>query len=166
MRMIIVKQPTDLQALSERLLGKGSVSKVVLQSLERLNPHVDFGKIEAGTVLLVPDVPGLRKGESAPVSAEAFEEFQQQIMEGLDAAVARVNRGYETLGSQRKELSAILKPVAVKRILEGDADLMRQLDEATEVSKSDQQRAKEAEKTLQVLRHAKMELALLAKRLG
>ena len=167
MRMIVIKQGTNLQALSTRLLAGGAGKEGALQSLQRLNPHVeDFAKIEAGTVLLVPDLPATRDGESTSISGEAFAVFREQVSEAVDAAVARVRSGYEALAAQRKDVTALLKTAAVKRMLEAEPDLRKQLDATTELFKQDQQRAKEAEKTLETLQEANHELRALAKLVG
>lgn len=166
MRMIVIKQGTDLATLSARLLAGGTGNEGALQSLQRLNPHVDFRAIEAGTVLLVPDLPGLRAGESTSISGEAFAAFQQQVSGAVEAAVARVRSGYEALAAQRQDVTAVLKSAAVRRVIEADPDLKSQLDAATQVFKQDQQRAKDAETTLQALQQAKDEMQALAKLLA
>ena len=45
MRMIVIKQGTDLQALGTRLFGSTAREDNGLQHLQRLNPHIDFKKI-------------------------------------------------------------------------------------------------------------------------
>jgi len=167
MRMIVIKQATDLPALGARLLGAGAAHEGALQGLQRLNPHVDFGRLEPGTVLLVPDQPGLCAGESRSVSGEAFDAFEEQVNASVNAAVARVRSGHEALAAQRQEVAALLKSAAVRRLIESDPDLKQELDAAAQVFKQDQQQAKEAEKTMQLLQEqAKAELAALAKLLG
>ncbi|HEY2925279.1 hypothetical protein, partial [Piscinibacter sp.] len=78
-----------------------------------------------------------------------------------------VRSGHEALAAQRQEVAALLKSAAVRRLIESDPDLKQDLDAAVQVFKQDQQQAKEAEKTMQLLQEqAKAELAALAKLLG
>ena len=166
MRMIIIKQATDLQALSTRLLTAGAGKEGALLSLQRLNPHVDFNRLDAGTVLLVPDQPGVKTGESTSIGGDAFDAFQEQVRASVDEAVARVRNGYAGLTAQHTEVAAVLKGAALKRALEADPDIKGELERAAQVFKRDQQQAKEAMAQLQALQaQASEELARLAKRL-
>jgi seryl-tRNA(Sec) selenium transferase len=88
------------------------------------------------------------------------------MLASVDAAASRVRGGYEALLTEQKEVAVVLKSAAVKRALETDPDLKLQIEAATQVFKQDQQRAKEAEQTLQTLQQAKDELGALAKLLG
>jgi hypothetical protein len=165
MRMIVIKQGTDLQALGARLLG--AAREGALQSLQRLNPHVDFKRIEPGTVVLVPEQPGLREGESASVGGEAFGAFSEQARAALEATATRVRSGHEARLAQQKDVAAVLKSPALKRLLEADPDLKKELDAALQVFKDDQQAAKESEKLLKTLQdESAVELAALGKLIG
>ena len=167
MRMIVIRQGTDLQSLGARLLSASEGRDAALEQLQRLNPHVDFKRIEPGTVLLVPDLPGLREGETSSVGGQAFEAFHEQLTGSLDAAITRVRRGHEALVQQRQEVNAVLKTASVKRLLEADPDIKPQLAAAAQVFKQDQQQAKDADKMLDSLQqNAAAELASLAKLLG
>lgn len=167
MRMIVIKQSTDLQALGARLLGAGGASESALQSLQRLNPHVDFNRIEPGTVLLVTEQPGLREGESASVGGEAFEAFSEQVRAVLEATASRVRSGHEARLAQQKDVAAVLKSPALKKLLESDPDLKKELDAALQVFKDDQRAAKESEKLLKTLQdQSAAELASLTQLLG
>ena len=63
MRILVIKQDTDLQALSGRLLSaklSGDQADSALEALQHLNPHADLKKLRIGTVLLVPEAPGFK----------------------------------------------------------------------------------------------------------
>ena len=167
MRMIIIDRASDLKALETQLFANADGKEATLQQLQRLNPHVDLQRIEPGTVLLVPDRPGIAKDATTPVTAGAVDEFSKQVGDALDSAGARVRQGYQALAAQRQEVTAVLKTAAAKRLLESDPDLSRQLEAAAKVFKDDQQRAKDAEATLKTLREgSKAELDTLAKLLA
>lgn len=162
---VIVIDKNNLQAFS-RLLGDKIGSGSALDQLKNLNPHVDFKKIELGTVLLIPDTPAFHHAESLSVTGGAFDALREQMLASVDAAASRLRGGYEALVTEQKEVAVVLKSAAVKRALEADPDLKLQIEAATQVFKEDQQRAKEAEKTLQILQQTKDELDALAKLLG
>lgn len=169
MRMIVIDpKDTDAKALVERLIENGSGNESALKTLLQMNPHiVDLSKLSAGTVLLVPDAPGFRAGESTSIAGAGFEALGAQMREAAEEVQARVRRGHELLATQRKELAGALKAAGVKRLIESDPDLKKQLDEAEVVFKNDQQQAKDTEKALEALqRQLAEELGALAKMLG
>lgn len=167
MRMIVIKQATDRQALGNQLLVSAAGNEGALERIELLNPHVDFGRIAAGTVLFVPDLPGLKAGASASVGGQAFDAFRDQVGASLDAVAAQVRKGYATLASERNDVMTVLKGAVVRRLLESDPDLRPQLDAAAQVFKQDQQNAKDAEVMLKTLQQGALtELDVLAKLLA
>ena len=167
MRMIVIKQGTDMQALALRVLGSGAAREGAVQGLQRLNPHIDFNRIEPGSVVLVPDQPGAREGESASVSGEAFAAFSEQAKAAVDGAVARVRSGHEARLAEQKDVATVLKAPTLKRLLEADPDLKKELDAALQGFKDDQQAAKESERSMKILQdQVTAELAALGKLLG
>ena len=132
MRMIVIKQGTDLQALGTRLFGSTAHKD---NGLQRLNPHIDFKKIEAGTVLFVPDQPGLKTGETNSVSGWVFDEFRAQVSDSIDASATRVREGFATLADERQTINAVLKSAAIKRLFEADPALKPQLEAALQIFK-------------------------------
>ena len=167
MRMTVVNKAADAASLVSQLGVDGAGKAHLLLQMQRLNPHVDFKRIEPGTVLLVPDQPGLKAGETSSVGGQAFDAFRDQVTGSMEAATRRVRQGHEALAAQRAEVNAVLKTAALKRLLEADPDLKPQLDAAAEVFKQDQQRAKDADATLKILQDGVLaELAVLAKRIA
>lgn len=167
MRMIVVKQSTDLQALGARLFGANALSEGALHGLQRLNPHVDFARIESGTVVLVPEQAGLREGQSASVGGAAFEVFSEQARTALDEIAARVRSGHEARLAQQKDFGALLTSRTLKELLNADPDLKSELDVAQQVFKDDRQAAKESETLLKTLQEqSAIELAALGKLVG
>ena len=168
MRIVVTNRDTpDLQALGARLFGAGTAREGALQELQRLNPHVDFNRIEPGTVVLVPEQPGLRSGKSASVGGEAFEAFSEQARAALEATASRVRSGHEARLAQQKDVAAVLKSPALKRLLESDPDLKKERDAALQVFQEDLQAAKESESLLKALQgQSALELAGLGKLLG
>ena len=167
MRMIVIDQATDLQALTTRLLGAKAGAGASLDTLKQLNPHVDFERLGAGTVLLVPDLPGLRDGQTGSIGGQAFDTFSQQVLADFDAAATRVQAGHAARLTDQKELTALFKGTALKRAFEADRELKAQADAAAQVLKQDGADAKAADEALKALKQGlDTELAALAKLLG
>ena len=167
MRMIVLDEATDLEALAARLFGANGHADGAIDKLTHLNPHVDFKKIAAGTVLLIPEEAGLREAQTASVTGDAFAVLREQMLASLDAASSRVRDGYDARLAEQKEVVVVLKLAAVKQAIAADPDLKPQIEAGTQVFKQDQQQARDAEKTLQTLQEqAAAELASLTKLLG
>ena len=167
MRLIVVDERTDLEGLRKRLVGGKAVTEGALERLKSLNPHLNLEKIPAGSVLLVPDLPGLRKGETTSVAGDPFAALSETFLAAVDAAIARARDGAKALLSEQKEVSAVVKSAAFRRALEADPELREQVETAAQVFKQDQEEAKASGETLKALRQeAGAELAALAKLLG
>ena len=164
MRMIVIQQATDLQALGTRLLGAKAGAGNGLEALKNLNPHVDFGRLGAGTVLLVPDLPGLRDGETTSIAGQAFVAFNEQVLSDVDDATVRVRAAHAARLADQKDLGALLKGAALRRAFDADPELKSQADAAAQVFKQDPADAKAADETLKALKDlAGIELVALGK---
>jgi hypothetical protein len=149
MRTIVVKEGTDLAALAARIVRPKVDRTAPLQQLKALNPHVDFARIDAGTVLLVPDTAEFEPSASTSVAGEAFAGLAENLRAGFDIASARIRTAYERLDEERKEVSTIARSAAMKRILATDPELKAQLDQVERRNKADAALGKEAGETLQ-----------------
>lgn len=166
MRVILIKQASDLQALTTRLIGKKSAaaSSAALDHLKALNPHVDFNRIEAGTVLLLPDTPDIKADDrdSHSIADDTFEDLSRHMKEGFGAAAARVAKATDDLAADRSAVASAVKTAPVKRLIESDALLKKQLDEANEVSNAELKKLKDAAKQVETMwKAAGEELAAL-----
>lgn len=167
MRMIVVKVRTSLKELSVSLLGDAAGSTRAVENLQQLNPHVDFKKIEPGTILLVPETSGAPAGDTVPVGGEAFGAMRDELTAAVTAASARVRTGYDALAGQRADVTAALKLAAVRKAIEADPDLKAQVDASADVFKQDQAASKAADAELKAMQaEASAELDVLAKLLG
>ena len=167
MRLLIVKQGTDRSGFGQRLVGDTATKADTLQALQRLNPHVDFDRVAAGTVLLVPEGDGLVADESTSIAGQAFGAFRGQVAASLDGVGARIRAAHETRATERAEVSSLLKGAAVKRLVDADPDLKPQVDAIAAVYKRDQQDAKDADALIAALQAGGLaELDALAARLG
>lgn len=167
MRMIVIDKGTDLTGLTTRLLGSVGASESAVQNLQRLNPHLDLNRLTPGAVVLVPDQPGLREGDSTSVVGESFASFAQATSAALELGAARVRSGHEARLAEQKDVQAVLKSPVLKRVLESDPDLKKHLDALAQGFKDDQQAAKDSDKAMKaLLDESATELAVLAKLLA
>jgi len=166
MRKIIVgKKDRDLKAIAKRVLGDPSGGG--LQALKQLNPHLEGDSVAADMLLLVPELPGLRAGESTSIGGEAFDAFAGQVLAALDGTAERVRAAHAARRVEQKELGALLDSAPLKRAFEADPELRAQAAAAAQVFKLDQAQSKEAEETIAALKAmVGTELASLAKLLG
>lgn len=151
MRMLIIKQDTDARALSDQLL-KARLSDVqsdsALSRLHALNPHVDFTKLRAGTVLLVPAVPSFKATAAEAVHDNAFQDFQKLVKDSLNQASSSLKEGNRARASERAEVSAAFKASAVTRAIANDPELKKQVEDARKTVKQDLEQDNEAEQAL------------------
>jgi hypothetical protein len=168
MRMIVIKEPSDLPALADRLIKPGRPSaSVALDRLRALNPHVDFARLDAGTVLLVPEHPDFEGGEASSIGGEAFASLAKDALSGLEAAASRIRAGFAQQDAQRKEAQTALRSAAFKRLAEGDEALRKQAAEVEARFASALKRVGETTALLAAMdKVLKAELDALARRLG
>ncbi len=153
MRVILIKQASDLQALTTRLVGKKPGSSATLDRVKALNPHVDFNRIEAGTVLLLPDASDIKADDkdSRSLAGDAFDDIVRHAEEGLKATAGRVRKAADELAADRAAIAAVIKTAAVKRLIESDPLLKKQLEDAGEASTAAQKNVQEAAKQVQAM---------------
>jgi hypothetical protein len=170
-RFIVVNESSDLLTLSRTLFndggnstGNAAVHNATLDRIKSLNPQVDFSRMEAGTVLLLPDTPDLKDSASQSIAGDAFADFASHLTEGLGTAAQRVSSGTDALVAEREAVTAMLTTDAVKRQVESDPLLEKQLEAASEALATEQEEMREAAKQVQTMQVAVAnEMAVLAK---
>ncbi|WP_321796802.1 hypothetical protein [Caballeronia sp. J97] len=145
MRVIVIKQASDLKTLATRLIGKKADGSA-LERMKALNPHADFERLEPGTVLLLPDLPGLKAGDkdTRSITGDALDSFAKDTASGLAAAAKRVAAAADALAADRAGVSGVSKVAAVKRLIDGDPVLKKQLEDAGAAFNREQKELKEA----------------------
>lgn len=139
MRLIHLKQTIDLEALNAMLTPAAGAadSQAALDRIIALNPHVDFRRIEAGTVLVAPDLPGMRDDSAQPVASDAFTQLSATLNAGLKSALQKAGAGVDRLSSEGKTVDATLKLAGVKRALEADPVFKEQVATASARGKAE-----------------------------
>jgi hypothetical protein len=170
MRMLTIRNDTDLQQLTRLLLDarlSSARSDAALDALQAVNPHVDLKKLRAGTVLFVPETSGFKASASVSVQGNALADFQQMVRNVLGQAAEKLKVGNATRAGERDAVAAVIGTAAVKRILDSDAELMKQVTEETKASEEDQKQADQVEQTLAAAGRAVLaKLSELSKLLG
>jgi len=165
MRIFVVKQDTDLQALKAAVATPGLAEK-----LARLNPHLDVQKLVPGAVLLLPDdAAGRFRGPagSTSIAGNTLSSFNDFAAEALEAASRGVKAGAQRQAADVETLKASLRTRTVKEALARDEELARQaevaLNSASKAAKAAETDARQFEANTAAARAA---LASLAKQFG
>jgi hypothetical protein len=168
MRIFITKTDTDLSALSATLLRKPGDASATLDRVRALNPQVeDFQRLAAGTVLILPDTPEIKAGAGTTVGSDNISDLADDLGSGLKTVNSRFANRVDDLKSDRVAVVAALKTAAVKRLVEGDPSLQKQLDASEVEFKREQKRVTETQAQLaEVQKLALAEFAQLQKLLA
>ena len=149
-RTFTVRNETTLQALGATLLDarfSGAQADAAMERVKALNPHVDFQRIAPGTVIFVPDAPGVKATVSAAQSGP-MDDFRALLSGALSDAASRLKDGNAARAAGRADLSAALRSAAFKRVTGEDRDIAKQVSEAQEAMASEESADKQAEENL------------------
>jgi hypothetical protein len=147
MRMVVIKQDTDLEALKGNLLKARTAAgqaDSAFAALQKLNPHADFTKLSPGQVLLVPDLPAFKVTASDPVLGGALDQFRQVISDGLDQTATSLKAAHAADDAVRADVTTAFNTPGLKRLIDSDAALKQQVADVTKTFQQDQDQAKQA----------------------
>jgi len=126
MRTFIVKPGQTMADISAELID-GRVSKAqseaALKRIRELNPALAKGRLKAGTVVLVPDVAGIKVTGTKPAKADPADLLNGQFERAVKATLKEAAAGLRGREAERAELLEALDSAAFKRAQGGDADL-------------------------------------------
>ncbi len=162
-RTIVIKKNTDIQALRGQLLDArftGAQGDAAVDQLKALNPHVDLDKVDADTVLFVPDAPAFKASATTSTPAGPLDDFRTFVADALSAATQRQKAARAVRVSDRASLAGILKGDAVKRTADADPAIASRIEAARKSLADDEKDDKQAEETLASI--GKAALAALA----
>jgi hypothetical protein len=167
MRVTIVKQPTNLAGVAAQLLKAGKNTAAILARITALNPHVDIKRIEAGTVLLLPDLPEVLADAGDTIGAGTLDDFEKEIGSGFKDTIERLRAGVERRKAERDDVDRVVKTAVTKRVLASDAALRQQVADAEKLFKAEQKEAQQTAKTVETMRDlAEQELKALRQLFG
>lgn len=154
-KLHVVDADTTLAELTPTLLlarTSGAARKEAVAALRRANPGLDLDRLTSGTVLVVPEVEGLRSSvrEADPVSRSADELFDR-ISEGVKSLVAASEAGEQTEHQESKETRALVSSPVVERMASQSDELAANVESLNATLEAD---AEEARRRLGELREA------------
>ena len=170
MRTIVIKQNTDLRALSTMLMqpsAAGPQAELALNQVQALNPHVDIKALRPGAVLLIPDLPTINPAGTQPVASAAVEDLRQIIHDSLEGALERFKAGNAAAAADRTAIANVIKVAAFRRLTDSDPGLKQQVADATQTFKDEQKQDDADEKAVtDAVKAAERKLDELLKFLG
>jgi hypothetical protein len=147
MRTLILSKAVDASELATMVVDRRSSDPAAaLDRIKDLNPHVDFRRMKAGTVLILPDDAALGKSrkDAEAVGGTAMRKFAAAAASGFETAAGRARTAADTSAADLKAVTDSLKSKLPKAQIESDPALRKQLDEATAASAGRQKALKEA----------------------
>jgi hypothetical protein len=170
LRTFTVKQDTNFKALSGTLLdGRfgGAQAEAAAAQLRSFNPHVDFDKLKAGTVIFIPDLPQFKPSVATSTQAGLADDFQKLVSDALNSAAQAIRRANAERASERANVGAALKGAALKKIIGSDKDVAQQVDDAQKAMAEEEKRDKQAQETLTAMSKEALDaLAQMSKLVG
>lgn len=149
MRFVTYQREPTLSELAQRAFEiKGPKAKTLTAQAEaeilRANPHLrDLHKVAEGTLVLVPDVPGLKPGEIQRVPGLGSE-LVAHLNQALADAGAALERSAESEAKNAENTLTLIKSREMKEAIKQTPDLKDRLGKVADAAKA---RAQEAETT-------------------
>lgn len=134
MRILVTnQQQLSAEGLKQNLL-KADTTGAALAKLQRLNPHVDFTRIQPGTVILLPEDPLLEPEAGFVASGDAFTSLSADLTRALDTASTQIKARLAQNSAEQKALVTALKVRGIAAQIAADPDLSAQVKAAAERS--------------------------------
>ena len=151
------KDAATLKDVMERVVDRRTADPTAaMKRIAEVNPHIDFTKrkIPEGSVLILPDEPGIKRGDKGTEGPErrTYDELGANVFAGFQAAEERVGKAVEEAEAERAELAAAMKSAIAKRRMESDPDLHKQLGEALATTERRQKGLKESAANVGLMR--------------
>jgi hypothetical protein len=143
-----IKKLEDVKGLLLKANLSSGQAASATEALLALNRGVNFDKLTAGTVVFVPDLPGLKVSASEPVSGTSLDDLLQLVRQALDAAAKDIKAGNAARAAESADVTATMKIDAVARILASDAELKQLAADASKAFTEEQQQAEQTEQAL------------------
>jgi hypothetical protein len=170
LRTFTVKQDTNIKTLSGTLLDArfgGAQAEAATAQLRALNPHADFDKLKAGTVIFIPDLPQFKPSVATSTQANLADDFRKLVSEALDTSTQQMKLATADRAAERADVAAILKSAALREIIGSDKDASVQVDAAQKAIADEEKQDKQNDEAFAAMSKAALEtLAQLSKIVG
>lgn len=146
-RTFIVTKKTSLKALGKTMLDarfQEAQAEAALDELRKANPHVDPAALPAGTIIVVPDTPGLKASAGESVSKGPRDSLGALAQKALEGAVQRSQAGLQARGAERAEIAKALKSAAFRNATDVPDSVKQQAQEAGKAMADEDKKDQEA----------------------
>lgn len=116
-------------------------------ALLEANPHLrNLSKLPAGTLLIVPEVAGVKASGEAPAVGQAARDLTGALKASLDGVEAVLEKAAVRQTESAAGQIKILRSREVKALAETDADVRKRVEAATRAAEEERAGAKELRK--------------------
>jgi hypothetical protein len=145
MRLFVVNNETSVSAVTERVAGISAAASEaerlrvtrLQDEIRRVNPRIDFDRLAAGDVIVIPDSPDVAADAGEKPLGSFFDLSAEQATENLKQLERRVREGASRTGADRAALTKLLGSAEVKRALGNQEALIRDVERIRESIKAD-----------------------------
>jgi len=148
--IFVVGAERNLADLADAVLRKRTAAATresALDAIRTANPGLDLDRIDAGTVVLLPDVTGVRPVAAGEPVHEAVGDLLARVEEGLGALVAAGESAEEQRRVERREAEEVFSDPVLKRVSSQVSELaanVRSVRESLEAEDADADQAQES----------------------
>jgi hypothetical protein len=168
MKFVTIKTETTLADLGREVFEiKGAkaamTSKSAQAALREANPHIaDLKKVPAGTLVMVPDVPGV-KTAPAQSPGEVSAEMISRLRSALAAAKRVIERSAATQLEEAEASAALAKDRDLAALAKQSPELKERLSDMIEQAKTQSKQVAEDKKAhMEALAQLEKDLATLS----
>lgn len=150
MAILVIDQQTDLAALTRRLLKPRTPAVVAQHAIDAIlaaNPGIDADRLDAGSVIVLPDLPHLREPEGR-LREEAGERLIADVLRALDASVAAMDAALAADRTERERVGGLVSAHEVTQAADRDTVLRQVLTDLRAALDSDEQVARKQAETV------------------
>ena len=152
MPVLIVGNEKTLAALRKRLFADKASTKAAKEltdAIREANPHADLDKLQPGTVLTIPDAPGLAVAGLSIDTSEAVAELADGATQALQALVDAAAKQDEGARGERERTAKALKAKAVTDAARRDEQFKALVEAARKSVAEEEGQAKERRQALE-----------------
>jgi hypothetical protein len=152
--LFVVGAERNLEALADTVLRKRTAvatRESALEAIRAANPGLDLDRIDPGTVVLLPDVKGVRPVAAGEPVHDTTGDLVARVKEGVGALLAAAEGAEEQRRLERQEADEVFGDPAVKKLSSKVPELVANLKS---VRKSLSGEDAEAEQGLESLRQS------------
>ena len=152
MAVLVVSNEKTLAALRRRLFGEKASTKAAREltdAIREANPHADLDKLQPGTVLTIPEAPGLAVAGLSIDTSQAVAELAEGASQALQELVEAGAKHEDGARGERERSAKALKAKPVTDAARKDEQVKALVDSARKAVAEEEGHAKERQQTLE-----------------